>query len=72
MEQEYVQGRGADKDRLDNGNLGLIVEDTATRRRKGHRECGRIKSFRLRDEKTPPPVLEKWGCISLPIPWAPF
>jgi len=31
--QEYVRGRVVDKYRLENGNLGLIVEDAATRRR---------------------------------------
>jgi len=30
--QEYVQGRVVDKYRLNNGNLGLIVEDAATHR----------------------------------------
>lgn len=31
--QEYVQGKVMDKYRLENGNLGLIVEDAVTRRR---------------------------------------
>ena len=31
--QEYVQGKVVDKYRLNNGNLGLIVEDAATHRR---------------------------------------
>jgi hypothetical protein len=31
--QEYVNGKVVDKYRLENGNLGLIVEDAATRRR---------------------------------------
>jgi hypothetical protein len=31
--QEYVNGKVMDKYRLENGNLGLIVEDAATRRR---------------------------------------
>ena len=31
--QEYVRGRVVDKYRLENGNLGLIVEDAATRGR---------------------------------------
>jgi hypothetical protein len=31
--QEYVNGKVAGKYRLENGNLGLIVEDAATRRR---------------------------------------
>jgi hypothetical protein len=31
--QEYVQGKVMDKYRLNNGNLGLIVEDAATHRR---------------------------------------
>ena len=31
--QEYVQGKVVDKYRLNNGNLGLVLEDTATRRR---------------------------------------
>ena len=31
--QEYVNGKVVDKYRLDNGNLGLIVEDAATHRR---------------------------------------
>ena len=31
--QEYVDGKVLDKYRLENGNLGLIVEDAATRRR---------------------------------------
>jgi len=31
--QEYVRGRVVDKYRLENGNLGLTVEDAATRRR---------------------------------------
>jgi hypothetical protein len=30
---EYVHGKVLDKYRLENGNLGLIVEDAATRRR---------------------------------------
>lgn len=30
---EYVTGKVVDKYRLENGNLGLIVEDAATRRR---------------------------------------
>ena len=30
---EYVNGKVVDKYRLENGNLGLIVEDAATRRR---------------------------------------
>ena len=30
---EYVHGKVVDKYRLENGNLGLIVEDAATRRR---------------------------------------
>ena len=30
---EYVNGKVVDKYRLNNGNLGLIVEDAATRRR---------------------------------------
>lgn len=30
---EYVSGKVVDKYRLNNGNLGLIVEDAATRRR---------------------------------------
>jgi hypothetical protein len=31
--QEYVDGKVVDKYRLENGNLGLIVEDAATHRR---------------------------------------
>jgi hypothetical protein len=31
--QEYVNGKVMDKYRLENGNLGLIVEDAATHRR---------------------------------------
>ena len=31
--QEYVNGKVVDKYRLENGNLGLVVEDAATRRR---------------------------------------
>ena len=31
--QEYVNGKVIDKYKLSNGNLGLIVEDAATRRR---------------------------------------
>ena len=31
--QEYVDGKVLDKYRLENGNLGLVVEDAATRRR---------------------------------------
>ena len=31
--QEYVNGKVLDKYRLENGNLGLIVEDAANRRR---------------------------------------
>ena len=30
---EYVNGKVVDKYRLENGNLGLVVEDAATRRR---------------------------------------
>ena len=30
---EYVHGKEVDKYKLNNGNLGLIVEDAATRRR---------------------------------------
>ena len=30
---EYVNGKVVDKYRLENGNLGLIVEDAATHRR---------------------------------------
>ena len=30
---EYVNGKVVDKYRLNNGNLGLVLEDTATRRR---------------------------------------
>ena len=33
LRHEYVNGRVVDKYRLESGNLGLIVEDAATRRR---------------------------------------
>ena len=33
LRQEYVKGRVIDKYRLDNGSVGLVVEDSRTKRR---------------------------------------